>query len=370
MHFGKFGNNMFENLVNCYTGKRVFLTGHTGFKGSWMLKALSMIGAEVKGYALAPKTENDLFHLIKGDILCDSVIADLRDEKRLLKELIDFQPDFIFHLAAQPLVRLSYEIPAETFEVNALGTAYVLDAARMLKKKCVVILITTDKVYHNNEWIYPYRETDRLGGYDPYSASKACAELVVNSYRSSFFSLAHYEEHQKSIAVARAGNVIGGGDWSKDRIIPDIVNSIINNNILKVRNPNSVRPWQHVLEPISGYLFLGYKMSMEPIEFSGAWNFGPLDEDVLKVEELVKIAISIFGKGNYECPASENELYEAKQLRLDITKAVQILGWKPLLSSTEAIRLTMNWYRHFITGKKDIIMLTEESIRTYLIQKK
>lgn len=360
---------MFEKLKETYSGKKVFITGHTGFKGAWMLKSLSMLGADVKGYALNPKTEDDLYNLIKGDSLCDSVIADLRDKNRLQKELIDFQPDFIFHLAAQPLVRLSYEIPSETFEVNAIGTAYLLDAVRLLEKKCSVILITTDKVYHNYEWVYPYRETDRLGGYDPYSASKACAELVIDSYKNSFFNIAHYKEHQKAIAVARAGNVIGGGDWSKDRIIPDIVNSIKNDKILTVRSPNSVRPWQHVLEPIMGYLLLGSKMNMDPVKFSESWNFGPFDEDAFKVEDLVKMAISIFGKGTYECPVLENEPHEAKLLRLDISKAVQILGWKPLLSSSEAISLTMNWYNVFIAGEKDITILIEENIRTYLNQK-
>lgn len=358
--------NMFEKLESVYKGKRVFLTGHTGFKGSWMLKTLSMLGAVVKGYALEPITEKDLYHLIDGDSLCDSVIADLRDKELLTKEIIDFQPDFIFHLAAQPLVRLSYEIPAETFEVNAIGTAYVLDAVRLLSKKCSLVLITTDKVYQNNEWVYPYRETDRLGGYDPYSASKACTELLIDSYRNSFFNIADYDKHLKSIAVARAGNVIGGGDWSRDRIIPDIVNSIINDNVLSVRNPKSVRPWQHVLEPIMGYLLLGSKIDNNPIQFSGAWNFGPFDEDAFTVEDLVKLAISIFGKGSYHCPVLENQPHEATLLRLDISKAVQLLGWKPVLSSNEAIALTMNWYNSFINNPENVKVLTEENIKTYL----
>ncbi|MDI5895626.1 CDP-glucose 4,6-dehydratase [Flavobacterium algoritolerans] len=360
---------MFKKLEEAYKGKRVFLTGHTGFKGAWMLKTLSMLGATVKGYALAPKQDDDLYHIIDGDTLCASVIADLRDKERLSKEILDFEPDFVFHLAAQPLVRLSYEIPAETFEVNALGTAYVLDAVRLLEKKCSLVLITTDKVYQNNEWVYPYRETDRLGGYDPYSASKACTELVIDSYRNSFFNTAHYSEHKKVIAVARAGNVIGGGDWSKDRIIPDIVNSIRNNKVLSVRNPKSIRPWQHVLEPVMGYLLLGLKIDQEPLKFSGAYNFGPFDEDAFTVEDLVKLAISIFGKGTYECPVLENQPHEATLLRLDISKAVQTLGWKPLLTSSEAISLTMNWYAVFISGESDIKLLVEENITTYLNQK-
>lgn len=360
---------MFKKLEEAYKGKRVFLTGHTGFKGAWMLKTLNMLGAHVKGYAVDIKYEDDLYNLIDGNTLCQSIIADLRDKERLTKEILDFKPDFVFHLAAQPLVRLSYEIPAETFEVNALGTAYVLDAVRLLDKKCSLVLITTDKVYKNNEWVYPYRETDRLGGYDPYSASKACTELVIDSYRNSFFNIAHYSEHQKVIAVARAGNVIGGGDWSKDRIIPDIVNSIRNNEVLIVRNPKSIRPWQHVLEPVMGYLLLGLKIDQNPLKFSGAYNFGPFDEDAFTVEDLVKLAIEIFGKGNYECPLLENQPHEAALLRLDISKAVQTLGWKPLLSSSEAISLTMNWYNVFISREKDIKLLVEENIVTYLNQK-
>lgn len=360
---------MFEKLEETYKRKKVFITGHTGFKGAWMLKSLAILGAEVKGYALAPKTEDDLYNLINGDGLCDSVIADLRDKKRLQKELIDFQPDFIFHFAAQPLVRLSYEIPSETFEVNAIGTAYLLDAVRLLEKKCTIILITTDKVYHNYEWVYPYRETDRLGGYDPYSASKACAELVIDSYKNSFFNAAHYEQHQKAIAVARAGNVIGGGDWSKDRIIPDIVNSIKNNKVLIVRSPNSVRPWQHVLEPVMGYLLLGSKMSINPIKYSETWNFGPFDEDAFTVEDLVKLSIAIFGKGSYECPELIGEPHEAKLLRLDISKAIQILGWKPLFSSQKAIEITMNWYHNYLTDGIDSGSLIEQDINAYLNHK-
>ena len=214
---------MFNLLQEAYKGKKVFLTGHTGFKGAWLLKTLSLLGATVKGYSLAPQNENDLYYLIDGDKLCNSVIADLRDKRHLEQELISFQPDFVFHLAAQPLVRLSYKIPVETFEVNVIGTANLLDTLKLISKKCSVVLITTDKVYHNNEWEYSYRENDRLGGYDPYSASKACAELLIDSYRSSFFNMNEYSKHLKGIAVARAGNVIGGGDWSKDRLIPDIV---------------------------------------------------------------------------------------------------------------------------------------------------
>ena len=333
------------DLTTTYQGKKVFLTGHTGFKGSWLLAWLHQLGAIVKGYAFAPENEFDLYPQIEGDELCDSIIADIRDSERLKTEIRDFQPDFIFHLAAQPLVRLSYQIPLNTFEVNVIGTANVLESVRFLQKPCSVILITTDKVYENKEWLYPYRESDRLGGHDPYSASKAAAEIVINSYRSSFFNKLDSQKHQKGIAVARAGNVIGGGDWSKDRIIPDIVRSLSKNETIVVRNPNAVRPWQHVLEPIGGYLLLGKKLAENPQKFSEAYNFGPVAEDNITVESVVKIAIETWGKGQYENPALENQPHEAGLLRLDISKAINDLGWKPKLNSKEAIAWTMAFYK-------------------------
>ena len=285
-----------------YRDKKVFLTGHTGFKGSWLLVWLHSLGAKVKGYALAPENSEDLYNQINGDGLCESVIADIRDKDRLKEEIISFQPDFIFHLAAQPLVRLSYELPVYTFEVNTLGTAYVLDALRYVEKACNVIIITTDKVYENKEWHYPYRENDRLGGYDPYSASKATAELVVGSFQNSFFNKKEYARHKKSISSARAGNVIGGGDWAKDRIIPDIVRALQQNKNIEVRNPYAVRPWQHVIEPLSGYLLLGQKLVEDPIKYAEAWNFGPVQDDTFTVQDLVKEAISVWGSGHYDEP--------------------------------------------------------------------
>jgi CDP-glucose 4,6-dehydratase len=361
---GKPGN-MIEQLKKTYQGKKVFVTGHTGFKGSWLLKILSLLGAEIKGYALEPQTPADLYCLLKGETLCESVIADLRNRNQLTKEVLDFQPDFIFHLAAQPLVRLSYEIPSETFEVNAIGTANVLDAVRSLEKKCQVILITTDKVYHNNEWEYPYRENDRLGGYDPYSASKACAELVIDSYRNSFFNVKDYNKHQKAIAVARAGNVIGGGDWAKDRLLPDIARALINNETIIVRNPLSVRPWQFVLEPLSGYLQLGAALQNEPAKFAQAYNFGPNASDVLLVENMVEIAIEQWGKGKYENKISTNQPHEAGVLKLDISKVVGELGWKPLLSAKEAVAITVSWYKEYNQPKKNIVEFTEQQIQHF-----
>ncbi|RZJ95382.1 MAG: CDP-glucose 4,6-dehydratase [Hymenobacter sp.] len=352
-------------LQSVYQGKKVFLTGHTGFKGAWLLQWLHLLGAHVKGYALAPENANDLYYLLEGDHLCESVIADLRDPARLEAELLAFQPDFIFHLAAQPLVRLSYEIPAQTFEVNALGTAYVLDAVRKLEKPCTVVLITTDKVYENKEWVFPYRETDRIGGYDPYSASKACAEIIINSYHQSFFNIAAFAQHQKGIASARAGNVIGGGDWAKDRIIPDIVRALANGKPVEVRNPSAVRPWQHVLEPLGGYLVLGAKLSVEPTKYSGAWNFGPYAEDNKTVDDLVMTALKIWGSGEYVHPELANQPHEAGLLKLDISKATTALHWSPKFNSQTAIAETLNWYKVYFENPAQIAAYTSEAVSTY-----
>jgi CDP-glucose 4,6-dehydratase len=357
---------MLNELKKTYEGKKIFLTGHTGFKGSWMLKTLHLLGAEVKGYALAPQTEDDLFHLIQGDQICDSVIADLRDREILKKAISDFQPDFVFHLAAQPLVRLSYEIPSETFEVNAIGTANLLDAVRLLEKKCSVVLITTDKVYHNNEWEYPYRENDRLGGYDPYSASKACTELVIDSYKNSFFNKSKIAVHQKGIAVGRAGNVIGGGDWSKDRLIPDIAKALSQNLEIVIRNPNSVRPWQHVLEPVIAYLILGMNLAADPIKFGEVYNFGPYAADALPVKEMLKLAINCWGTGNFKVEQVADQPHEAGLLKLDISKAIADLKWQPKLNASKAVETTINWYKSFVHSKSEIDSITAAQILDYL----
>jgi len=337
---------MFNELTETYSNKRVFLTGHTGFKGSWLLCMLNLLGAQVKGYALEPTDNLNLFSQVKGDTQCESVIADIRDKDRLKKEISEFKPDFIFHLAAQPLVRRSYEIPAETFEVNAIGTANLLDAVLELENPCSTVIITTDKVYENKEWIYPYRENDVLGGYDPYSASKACAEIIVNSYRQSFFST-EGQNIIKGLASARAGNVIGGGDWATDRIIPDVIKALENNEDILVRNPASVRPWQHVVEPLTGYLLLGAKLAAQPGLFSEAYNFGPSIADTLKVEDLVKLAIEAWGSGSYKIMDQGKQLHEAGLLKLDINKAADKLNWTPHLTSTEALSWTVGWYRNY-----------------------
>jgi CDP-glucose 4,6-dehydratase len=356
------------DLKNTYVGKRVFVTGHTGFKGSWLIKILSDFGAIVKGYALAPENEDNLYAKINGDLLCESLICDIRDRAALKNAVLDFQPDYVFHLAAQPLVRLSYKIPSETFEVNAIGTANLLDSIRLLEKKCNIILITTDKVYHNNEWEYPYRENDRLGGYDPYSASKACAELVIDSYKNSFFHPVKYSQHQKSIAVGRAGNVIGGGDWSEDRLIPDIVKALSVNKEIVVRNPKSIRPWQHVIEPLFGYLELGAKVNENPIKYSNAYNFGPNITDALSVEDMVEKSIKLWESGLYTVEVNDYNPHEAGLLKLDISKALKELNWFPVFDAQTTIERTINWYKLYYEDKH-AIELMESDIDYYQSRK-
>jgi CDP-glucose 4,6-dehydratase len=341
--------NTFIDLENCYKGKRVLVTGHTGFKGSWLISILHGFGAIIKGYALAPENEVNLYSEISGNNLCESEINDLRNRSSLKRVVTDFQPDFVFHLAAQPLVRLSYEIPSETFEVNVIGTANLLDSIRLLEKKCIVILITTDKVYYNIESDHYYTENDRLGGYDPYSASKACCELLIDSYKNSFFNFSKYQQHQKSIAVCRAGNVIGGGDWSRDRLIPDIVKALHSNKNVSIRNPAAIRPWQHVIEPLFGYLDLGLKLTTDPMKYAEAYNFGPNKIDTLSVEEMVIKSISCWKSGTYSIEKND-ELHEAGLLMLDISKVMNELNWKPILSAEEAIERTINWYKSYYKG--------------------
>jgi CDP-glucose 4,6-dehydratase len=250
-----------------------------------------------------------------------------------------------------------------------IGTAHVLEAIRLLKKPCAVVLITTDKVYENKEWVHPYRETDALGGYDPYSASKACAELLINSYVQSFFNAERFNTHSKAIAVARAGNVIGGGDWAKDRIVPDIIRALSSNQPVIVRNPTSVRPWQHVLEPLGGYLLLGGRLFEDPESFSGAWNFGPFVEDNIAVETLVRNALQLWGNGTYKNESAPDQPHEAHFLRLDISKALNYLQWKPKLNSSEAIELTIAWYRQYKKDRRLVKEFTINQINSYMADK-
>jgi CDP-glucose 4,6-dehydratase len=332
-------------LQNTYKGKKVFLTGHTGFKGTWMLQILAQLGAIVKGFSLAPEHSYDLYNLVGGDKLChSSLFHDIRDAERLRKEILYFEPDFIFHLAAQPLVLKAYKEPLYTFEVNTQGTANVLEALRMLEKDCLAVMITTDKVYENKDNGQAFLEDDKLGGFDPYSASKAACEIIISSYRASFFDTNQTQKYLKPVASVRAGNVIGGGDFADNRIIPDIIKSLRLDEPIVLRNPHATRPWQHVLEPLGVYLQLGAHLLHNPKACTTAYNIGPIDGDVLTVEELTQIAISEAGKGSYTILEQENKPHEAASLVLNIDKIKQDLNWTPRYNSKQAIEKTIQWY--------------------------
>lgn len=348
-----------KNILNHFKGKNVLVTGHTGFKGSWLAFLLDHVGAKVTGLALAPKTNPSLFELLDINGKCNSIIADINSAEDVKQAIDQAQPDYIFHMAAQPLVRYSYKQPLETFATNVMGTANVLEACKILNKKCVVICITTDKVYHNFEWEFPYRENDRLGGYDPYSASKAAAELVIDSYRNSFFKNSNI-----SIASVRAGNVIGGGDWSEDRLFPDLVNSINTNLPIELRNPSAVRPWQHVLDPLFGYLTLAVNIEQNAHKYNEAWNFGPYNHDSKTVLEVCQQAIVVFKNGSLQIN-QDKQPHEAGQLRLDISKSMTYLNWHPNWSTEKAIERTANWYKAFLKGES-AVNLVQKDINDFL----
>lgn len=333
-----------------WRGKRVLITGHTGFKGGWLALDLTIRGADVIGLALPPDTNPSFFEAVQLGSVVDSRSADIRDFDRVLEVFIETKPEIVFHLAAQPLVRRSYLEPLDTFEINVLGTAKVLEAVRRVDSVAAVVVITTDKCYENNEWHWGYRENDRLGGHDPYSASKACAEHVVSSYRSSFFNGREMTGRYTAIASARAGNVIGGGDWSEDRLIPDMVRAFEQGKPVSIRNPRSVRPWQHVLEPVEAYVELAARLVEEPATFSSAWNFGPELSDTLPVSEVVGGFAELWGEGATWHVDSAPQVHEAGVLRLDCSKAAIELGWEPALRIHDALRLTAEWYQEFRRG--------------------
>ena len=330
-------------LQQAYAGKRVFLTGHTGFKGAWLLYMLHQLGAEVKGYALPPEHEQDLYNQLAGGTLCHSVFADIGDTEKLHEELVSFQPNFIFHLAAQALVRRSYRQPLDTFRSNTMGTAYLMEALREVQGPATAVIITTDKVYENDERGTAFPESAPLGGYDPYSASKAAAEIVISSYRRSFFPLAGKSVHQKGIYALRAGNVIGGGDFSEDRLIPDMVRAIEAGQPVTLRNPQSVRPWQHVLEPLVAYLMLGAQAAAGK-DLPPALNIGPDRTDERTVAEVARAFYAAFGKADAPRISPEPAMHEAGLLMLDNTLIKEALGWQPQLSAEEAIAWTADWY--------------------------
>jgi CDP-glucose 4,6-dehydratase len=331
--------------------KRVFLTGHTGFKGSWLALWLQSLGAIVRGYALPPPTEPSLFEVADVANGMESQIGDIRDVAHLKAQMLDFRPAIVMHLAAQPLVRYSYENPLETYSVNVMGTANVLEAVRGCGSVRAAVVITTDKVYENKEWLWPYRENDRLGGYDPYSSSKACSELVVSSYRDSFFHPDRYSRHGVGVATARAGNVMGGGDWAADRLIPDMVRAFLADIPARIRNPYSVRPWQHVLDPLRGYIRLAELLHDEGTKYGSAWNFGPRQCDAKTVLYIAERLAHLWGaEAAWKADEDTSGVHEASQLTLDWSKAAHELRWQPAMTLDDALAATIDWYKSFRAG--------------------
>jgi len=337
-----------------WKGKRVFLTGHTGFKGSWLSLWLCSLGAEVRGYALNPPTSPSLFNEAKIDTILDSQIADIRDQDILYESMTGFNPDILIHMAAQPLVRYSYDAPIETYEVNVIGTAKVLEVARSCPNLKAIVNITTDKCYENDDRSEGYKENDPMGGYDPYSSSKGCAELVASSYRRSFL-----QDQGIGIASVRAGNVIGGGDWADDRLIPDILRSFEKNKPVVIRNPKATRPWQHVLEPLSGYLLLAQNLYKDQKKYAEGWNFGPNEKDVQPVDWILNKMISKWPNSSWELDNNSSP-HEADFLKLDISKAKSKLGWSPVWELSQTLERIVSWHQAWL-NKEDMqaVCLTE-----------
>ena len=356
---------MFKNI---YQGKRVLVTGHTGFKGSWLCIWLKELGAEVLGYSLDPPGEPNNFSACLLSEHIDHQHGDVRDHDRLISIFSNYQPEMVFHLAAQALVRSSYDDPKETFDTNAGGTVNLLEAVRRTDSVRVVVNITSDKCYENREWFRGYRESDPLGGHDPYSASKGCAELIFAAYLKSFFNKSASGDRQIGAGSCRAGNAIGGGDWGRDRLLPDCVRALSSGRDIAVRNPHAIRPWQHVLELLSGYLWLGARLWEDPEGFSGGWNFGPDNASDLTVADVVTRFVQAWGAGKWQDLSEPGAVHEAATLRLCCDKAANYLGWRNALTITQAIDLTAKWYKIFYSGasQKEVYLLCTKQITEYV----
>lgn len=355
---------MKDLVSDIYRNKKVLVTGHTGFKGSWLVLLLQSLGAKVNGVSLPPATNPSHIELI-GHLLNDQLSAayiNISETEKVKKVFLDYKPEIIFHLAGQALVRYAYKNTIETFMTNVMGTLNVLEAARITNSLKAVVIVTSDKCYLNKEWSWGYRENDTLGGQDPYGTSKACAELVSNCYKHSFFNPHNYNRnHHCLIASARAGNVIGGGDWAQERLVPDLIRATINNDSAIIRNPSSIRPWQHVLEPLYGYLLLGQKLLSGQAEFSGEWNFGPRSDEELSVMEVAELIRKKWPKCKYTIQnlKEEDSLHESTLLRIDSSKANSVLKWKPIWDGETAIDKTIRWYYDYyeqgiVNSLKDI----------------
>lgn len=349
---------------NIYQNRKVLITGHTGFKGSWLCLLLHKLGADVYGYALEPPTNPSLFEEAKIEELITSYIGDIRDYDNLLKVMTEVQPEIVIHMAAQPLVRESYKIPVETYSINVMGTVHLLEACRHTNSVKAIVNVTTDKCYENKEWHWGYRESEPMGGYDPYSNSKGCSELVTSAYRNSYFNPQKYQEHEVAIASARAGNVIGGGDWADDRLIPDFIRAISKGEELKIRSPYAIRPWQHVLEPLSGYLALAAKLFTEGAKYAEGWNFGPDDRDAKNVEWITNTICQLWGDGAKYSVDPDPQPHEANYLKLDCSKAKAELDWVPKWNIETTLRSIVDWNKAFMSGK-NIREITLQQINQY-----
>lgn len=359
------GHTELTDMFNdTFRDKTVLVTGHTGFKGSWLCIWLIELGARVVGYSLEPYTDRDNFHVSRIKSRITHIIGDIRDFDRM-KEVFDaYNPEFVFHLAAQPIVRKSYTNPKETYDINIGGTVNLMECCRLTDSVKVIINVTSDKCYANRGYLWSYRETDPIGGDDPYSSSKGCSELITTAYRKSFFNPDNFEKHNKSLASVRAGNVIGGGDWQKDRIVPDCIRALEKGQPIEIRNPEATRPWQHVLEPLSGYLLLASRMYKNPTRFCSAWNFGPKHVSAITVGEIADMIISIWGSGRIRTYGyDKGMMHEAKYLGLDATKANSSLGWFPVWDIDKAVEKTVEWYSSY--RKKDPYSICLNQIREY-----
>ncbi|MFR9619613.1 MAG: CDP-glucose 4,6-dehydratase [Rikenellaceae bacterium] len=351
-------------MDNFYSGKRVLITGHTGFKGSWLAIWLNWLGAEVVGFALDPYSERDNFVLSGIGSRIVDLRGDICDGEAVEEVFQKYQPEIVFHLAAQPLVRLSYSEPVETYRTNVMGSINIMESFRRCESARVAVMITTDKCYENREQIWGYREDEAMGGYDPYSSSKGACEIAISSWRRSFMNPAEFAKHGKSIASVRAGNVIGGGDWSLDRIIPDCMRAIERGEDIEIRSPRSVRPWQHVIEPLSGYMRLAEKMWDAPTEYCEAWNFGPNSEQVKTVMDIAQLVVEKYGRGGVKDVSTSEALHEANLLMLDISKARYRLGWQPRMNADQTIEMTVDWYRRY--KEESVYDVCVEHLKRYM----
>lgn len=354
-------NNQFNNV---YKNRKIFITGNTGFKGSWLTAWLLELGADIVGYSLKPPTKPNMFEILSLPERINYIKGDICDREKLENELKNHDPEIVFHLAAQPLVRKSYHHPVLTYETNVMGTVNLFEAVRKCENVKVLVNVTSDKCYENKEENRGYSETDALGGHDPYSSSKACSEIITTTYRKSYFEKNNVDNYNVSLTSVRAGNVIGGGDWAQDRLVPDCIRALTTNNIISIRNPHAIRPWQHVLEPLSGYLWLASLMWRDSVSYNHAWNFGPKEPVNQDVEKVVKEIIRIWGSGQYHTH-KDTQISETKILQLNINQAMVKLRWKPIYELREALEKTIHWYWQYYNNERDMYQFTSEQIKNY-----